>query len=171
MVLFDRDGTLVLDVPYNGEPAAVLPVEGAAAALDRLRAAGCRLAVVTNQSGVARGLLSEAQVAAVNQRLAELLGPFDLILFCPHGPTSDCACRKPRPGLLQEAMSRLGSPPSRTAMVGDIGADMEAGRAAGVRSILVPTAVTLAAEVRSAPEVAADIGDAVDRLLRTGAPR
>jgi histidinol-phosphate phosphatase family protein len=171
VVLLDRDGTLVVDVPYNGEPAAVVPMEGAAPALRRLRAAGCRLAVVTNQSGIARGLLSEAQVAAVNQRLAELLGPFDLVLVCPHGPTSDCACRKPRPGLLLEAMCRLRVSAARTAMVGDIGADMEAGRTAGVRSILVPTAVTLADEVCAAPEVAPDIGGAVDLLLRTGSRR
>ena len=75
-VLVDRDGTIVEDVPYNGDPEAVRPVAGARAALDRLRAAGIPVAVVSNQSGVARGLLRATEVDAVNARVAELLGPF-----------------------------------------------------------------------------------------------
>jgi histidinol phosphatase-like enzyme len=74
-VLFDRDGTLVRDVPYNGDPSRVEPMPGARAALDRLRAAGVRTAVVSNQSGVARGLLTRDQVDAVNARVEEVLGP------------------------------------------------------------------------------------------------
>src|SRR5690348_5821530 len=70
-VLFDRDGTLVHDVPYNGDPALVRPVPGARAALDRLRAAGLRLGVVTNQSAVARGMISQDDVAAVHARITE----------------------------------------------------------------------------------------------------
>src|SRR2546423_6086689 len=84
--LLDRDGTLVEDVPYNGDPAAVRPLPGVRAALDRLRAAGLRLAMVTNQSGIARGLLTDDEVRAVNARVEELLGPFDAVLYCPHGP-------------------------------------------------------------------------------------
>src|SRR3954463_14430660 len=76
-VLFDRDGTLVRDVPYNGNPDAVVVMPGARQALDRLRADGLRIGVVTNQSGIARGLLTRAQVDAVNARVEELLGPFD----------------------------------------------------------------------------------------------
>jgi HAD superfamily hydrolase (TIGR01662 family) len=68
-VLFDRDGTLIVDVPYNGDPARVVPMPGARAALDRLRAAGVRVGVVSNQSGIARGLLTRAQVEAVNARM------------------------------------------------------------------------------------------------------
>ena len=74
-VLFDRDGTLVVDVPYNGDPDLVQPVAGAREALDRLRAAGVPTALVSNQSGIARGLLTRAQVDAVNARLEELVGP------------------------------------------------------------------------------------------------
>jgi hypothetical protein len=74
-VLLDRDGTLIRDVPYNGDPAKVVPMPGAREALDRLRAAGVRLAVVSNQSGVARGLITPEQVDAVNARVEELLGP------------------------------------------------------------------------------------------------
>jgi D-glycero-D-manno-heptose 1,7-bisphosphate phosphatase len=164
-VLFDRDGTLLVDVPYNGDPARVRPMPGARAALDRVRAAGLPMAVVTNQSGVARGLLTSDQVAAVNARMADLLGPFDAVLVCEHGPDDGCTCRKPRPGLVVEAARRLGVDPSGCVLVGDIGTDVEAGLAAGARAVLVPTAVTRQEEVAAAPEVAPDLGAAVDLVL------
>jgi histidinol-phosphate phosphatase family protein len=164
-VLFDRDGTLVIDVPYNGDPDRVEPVPGARAALDRLRAAGLPLAVVSNQSGVARGLLSSAQVAAVNARVDELLGPFDAVLVCEHGPDDGCTCRKPEPGLVLEAARRLGVDPTQCVMVGDIGTDVEAARAAGARPVLVPTAVTRPEEVAAAPEVVDDLAAAVQLVL------
>lgn len=164
-VLLDRDGTLVHDVPYNGEPDRVSPVEGAREALDRLRAAGVRLGVVTNQSGVARGLLTREQVDAVNARVAQLLGPFDTWQVCPHGPDRDCACRKPAPGMVQAACADLGVPPERCALVGDIGADVEAALAAGATPVLVPTRVTRPHEVAAAPHRAADLAAAVDLLL------
>ncbi|WP_411573147.1 HAD-IIIA family hydrolase [Streptomyces sp. WAC 01420] len=96
-VLFDRDGTLVHDVPYNADPARVRPVEGARAVLAELRARQIRTGVVTNQSGIARGLLTEADARRVNRRVEELLGPFDVWALCPHGPDDGCLCRKPRP--------------------------------------------------------------------------
>ena len=167
-VLFDRDGTLVLDVPYNGEPSLVEPVPGARAALDRLRAAGVAVGVVTNQSGVARGLLTRGQVDDVNRRVEELLGPFATWVVCPHGPEDSCTCRKPAPGLVQEAARRLGVDVDRCAVVGDIGADVEAARAAGARAVLVPTPVTRPEEVEAAPEVAPDLDAAVDALLAGG---
>jgi D-glycero-D-manno-heptose 1,7-bisphosphate phosphatase len=164
-VLFDRDGTLVHDVPYNGDPARVQPVDGAAEALRRLREAGVRTAVVSNQSGIARGLLSPAQVDAVNARLEELVGPLGPVLYCPHSPDDGCGCRKPAPGLVLRAAERLGVPPERCAVVGDIGADVGAALAAGARPVLVPTPVTRAEEVATAPEVAPDLLSAVDLLL------
>jgi len=164
-VLFDRDGTLVIDVPYNGGPDRVRPAPGAGAALARLRAAGIPTAVVSNQSGIARGLLSRAQVDAVNARVDELLGPLGPFLYCPHGPGDGCACRKPRPGLVLAAADALGVDPGDCALVGDIGADVEAARAAGARPVLVPTPATRPEEVADAPEVAADLAAAVDRLL------
>src|SRR5581483_7454468 len=84
-VLLDRDGTLVHDVPYNGDPDRVVPVPGARAALDRLRAAGVPTAVISNQSGVSRGLLSRNAVEAVNRRVEELLGPLGPWFVCFHG--------------------------------------------------------------------------------------
>lgn len=164
-VLLDRDGTLLVDVPYNGDPAAVEPLPGVPAALGELRAAGCRLAVVSNQSGIGRGRISRAQVAAVNRRMTELLGPFDAVLVCPHTETDGCGCRKPRPGLLTAALTRLRVPAARAVMVGDIGADVEAAAAIGVRAVLVPTAATRRAEIEAAPEVSEDLAGVVERLL------
>jgi len=84
---------------------------------------------------------------------------------CPHGADDGCGCRKPRPGLVLEAAARLGVPPHRCAVVGDIGADVQAARSAGARALLVPTPVTRPEEVAAAPEVAADLDAAVTRLL------
>ena len=164
-VLFDRDGTLVRDVAYNGDPARVVPMPGAREALDRLRAAGLPTAVVSNQSGVGRGLLTMDQVDAVNRRLEELLGPLGPWLVCPHTPEEGCSCRKPAPGLVVQAAGALGVDPARCALVGDIGADVEAARAAGARAVLVPTPATSTSEVEAAPEVAPDLTSAVDLLL------
>jgi histidinol-phosphate phosphatase family protein len=164
-VLLDRDGTLVVDVPYNGDPERVRPMPGARRALDRLRTAGVRLAVVSNQSAIGRGLLTEAQVAAVNRRVEEMLGPLGPWLVCPHTPADGCDCRKPAPGLVLEAAARLGVEPQRCAMIGDIGADVRAAQAVGARAVLVPTARTRQAEVAAAPERADDLEQAVDLLL------
>jgi HAD superfamily hydrolase (TIGR01662 family) len=164
-VLFDLDGTLVVDVPYNGDPELVEPVAGAAAARARLRAAGVKTGVVSNQSGVGRGLLTLAQVEAVNARVDALLGPLGPVEWCPHAPGDGCECRKPAPGLVLRAAARLGVDPGRCAVVGDIGADVEAASAAGARGILVPTARTRPEEVAAAPEVAPDLAAAVDLLL------
>jgi histidinol-phosphate phosphatase family protein len=164
-VLFDRDGTLVEDVPYNGDPGRVAPMPGAAAALARLRAAGVPTAVVSNQSGIARGRLSHAEVRRVNARAEELLGPLGPVEYCPHAPADRCACRKPRPGLVLRAAARLGVDPRDCAVVGDIGADVAAARAAGARGVLVPTARTRPEEVAEAAEVAPDLAAAIDLLL------
>jgi HAD superfamily hydrolase (TIGR01662 family) len=165
LVLFDRDGTLVHDFPYNGEPDWVRPVDGAREALDRLRARGVRLGVVSNQSGVARGLLTTAQVEDCMARLAELVGPFDTIQYCPHGPDDGCSCRKPAPGMVETACAELDVDPARCVVVGDIGADVEAAATAGAVGILVPTPVTRRSEVDAAARRAATLPEAVDDVL------
>ncbi|MEP6851603.1 MAG: HAD-IIIA family hydrolase [bacterium] len=164
-VLIDRDGTIVRDVPYNGDPNQVQPMDGARAALDRLRAAGLPLAVITNQSGVGTGRLTRAQVDAVNARVEELLGPFDLWLVCPHSADDGCRCRKPQPGLVLDAAAGLGVSAQRCAVIGDIGSDVQAAAAAGALGVLVPTEHTRREEIRAAPVVAANLGRAVDHLL------
>jgi len=164
-VLFDRDGTLVADVPYNGDPDRVVPMPGAREALARLRAAGVATAVVSNQSGVARGRLSPEQVERVNRRVEELLGPLGPWLVCPHGPDDGCRCRKPAPGLVEAAAGALGVETGDCVVIGDIGADVEAALAAGARAVLVPTTATRPEEVAAAPTVAPDLTAAVDLLL------
>jgi D-glycero-D-manno-heptose 1,7-bisphosphate phosphatase len=164
-VVCDRDGTLVEDVPYNGDPALVRPRPGVAAGLARLRGAGLGLAIASNQSGVAYGMLTPAQVEAVNTRVADLLGPFGAVVWCPHGPDDGCRCRKPAPGLVLEAAARLGVAPERCAVIGDIGPDVEAAEAAGAFGILVPRPRTRRSEVAAAHRVAPDFGAAVDLVL------
>jgi HAD superfamily hydrolase (TIGR01662 family) len=161
-VLFDRDGTLVVDVPYNGDPDRVRPVPTAAAALDRLRRRGVAVGVVSNQSGIARGILTATQVEAVNARVDALLGPFGVWAVCPHGEADGCDCRKPAPGLVHRAAAVLGVTSGDCVVIGDIGADMGAAAAAGARAVLVPTPVTRAEEVAAAPLVAPDLLAALD---------
>ena len=152
-VLFDRDGTIVVDVPYNGDPSLVQPVERARESLDRLRAAGLRVGVLTNQSGVGRGMITMDDVTAVNKRIDALLGPFDGWFICPHGPNDDCECRKPKPRLVFDAAKAWGIEPSRVAVVGDKESDVEVARNAGGLGIKIDGTRTLP--------------DAVDLILST----
>ncbi|MGW4437756.1 D-glycero-alpha-D-manno-heptose-1,7-bisphosphate 7-phosphatase [Streptomyces sp. NPDC004596] len=169
-VLFDRDGTLLADVPYNGDPDRVRPLPGAAEAVALARHAGLATAVVSNQSGIGRGLLTTEQVRAVNERADELLGGLGAWVFCPHAPEAGCACRKPRPGLVLAAAARLGVRPDRCLLIGDIAADLLAARAAGARGVLVPNAATAPAEVRRfAAQSAPDVLTAVRTALGTPA--
>jgi HAD superfamily hydrolase (TIGR01662 family) len=164
-ILFDRDGTLVLDVPYNGDPAKVVPLPGARRALRRLRESGTPLAVISNQSGIGRGLIDSDQVEAVNRRAEELLGPIGPWLYCPHGPDAGCECRKPEPGLVVAAAERLGVRPDRCAVIGDVAADVQAAQAAGATAVLVPTPRTEPEDARMAPLTASSIEVAVERLI------
>ncbi|MFC0627526.1 HAD-IIIA family hydrolase [Kribbella deserti] len=164
-VLFDRDGTLVQDVPYNGDPAKVAPMPGASDAIRRLRKAGIKVGVVTNQSGVGRGLLTAEQVAAVNQRIDAELGPFETWQICPHTADDGCACRKPAAGMVLAAAEDLGVRPQEVVVIGDIGTDVQAAEAAGARSVLVPTGVTKRDEIDAAPVVRQNLAEAVDLVL------
>jgi histidinol-phosphate phosphatase family protein len=148
VVFLDKDGTLVEDVPYNVDPAKVRLAPGAAAGLPRLAAAGFRLAVVSNQSGVARGFFPERALKVVEARLVELLGDIGVSLagffYCPHHPEGTvagyakaCDCRKPAPGLVLAAARELGTDPRACWVVGDILDDVEAGRRAGCRTVLI----------------------------------
>ncbi|MFN8021299.1 MAG: HAD-IIIA family hydrolase [Acidimicrobiales bacterium] len=168
--LFDRDGTLVHDVPYNGQPARVRPLPTAAAAVALARAAGCRTAIVSNQRGVALGLLTVAQVEAVNARVQRLLGRFDAVLWCPHDDVDDCDCRKPRPGLVLAAAERLGLRPDECVVFGDTGADVGAALAAGAAAVLVPNDATEPDEVDAAPCVAPTLSAAVRLALAGSVP-
>lgn len=170
-VLFDRDGTLIHDVPYLADPEKVVPVAGARTVLDGLRAQRVRIGVVSNQSGVARGLIGSEELAAVNRRVDELLGPFDTWQVCPHGDSDGCRCRKPGPAMVQTAARQLGVPASDCVLIGDIGTDVQAALRAGARAVLVPTPITRPAEIahaRTSAAVAHDLAAAVSYAL-TGA--
>jgi histidinol-phosphate phosphatase family protein len=168
-VLLDRDDTLIVDKPYLNDPAGVRPTRDAARALARLRRRGLLLAVVTNQSGVARGLINADQLSAVNERVDEMLGPFDSWQVCVHREADGCGCRKPQPGMVLAAAEALAVPPQRCVMIGDTGGDVQAALAAGAGAVLVPTGRTLPAEVdqaRSHARVAATLDDAASLVLR-----
>lgn len=148
-VIFDRDGTIVFDVPYNGDPQAVRPVPGVREALGRLRASRIPIAVVSNQSGVARGMITVEQVEAVNRRIDGLLGPFEAWLYCPHGSSDDCECRKPKPKMILDAAKMMGVDPACCVMIGDKRSDVEAARNAGARSIFVESPYLVADAIAS----------------------
>jgi histidinol-phosphate phosphatase family protein len=168
-VLLDRDDTLIVDRPYLNDPAGVRPTRGAGRALARLRRRGLLLGVVTNQSGVARGLISPAQLTAVNARVDEVLGPFDTWQVCVHGESDGCGCRKPRPGMVLAAAEALAVPPARCVIIGDTGGDVQAALAADAKAVLVPTGRTLPGEIhhaRAHAQVAETLEDAVSLVLR-----
>jgi D-glycero-D-manno-heptose 1,7-bisphosphate phosphatase len=146
-VLVDRDGTIIVDVPYNGDPARVEPIDGAKATLDRLREAGLKVGVLTNQSGVGRGSISEAQMHAVNARVEDLLGPFDGWFICPHAPDADCDCRKPKPKLIFDAARAWGVRAPEVVVLGDKTSDVEAAHNAGSPAIKIDGACNLASAV------------------------
>jgi D-glycero-D-manno-heptose 1,7-bisphosphate phosphatase len=137
----------------------------ALSAFGRLRRANIRTAVISNQAGVALGQFTSEQVSMVNARAEELLGPLGPIFICEHDEHSGCNCRKPKPGLVFRAAEALNVRPEDCVVVGDIGADMAAARAAGARAILVPTPRTRREEISEAPAVASHLDEAVDAIL------
>jgi histidinol-phosphate phosphatase family protein len=174
-VFLDRDGTLLRLVPYLADPDRAHLYQGAADALRRLQAAGARLVVVTNQSGVARGYFTRRDVDRVNARLVALLKregvTLDGIEVCPHlaEVTGPCDCRKPAPGMILRAAKRLGIDLASSWTVGDNASDLEAGAAAGTRSALVLTGYgrgTRATRAgRRAAVTGATLGAVVTRIL------
>jgi histidinol-phosphate phosphatase family protein len=184
-VFLDKDGTLVEDVPYNADPDRLRLTPGAGAALAALAAAGYRLVVVSNQSGVARGLFAEDSLPALHRRLQELLAVHGVCLdgfyWCPHYPrgkvaayATACDCRKPAPGLLLRAAKELGVDLAGAWMVGDILDDVEAGRRAGCRTILLDNGHEtewLPGPERCPHHVAADLPAAADIILGAGDPQ
>jgi D-glycero-D-manno-heptose 1,7-bisphosphate phosphatase len=132
----DRDGTIMDDVPYLSDPAGVRLRPEAVEVMARARRAGWALVIVTNQSGVARGLITPEQLDAVNAAVLRALAARGVVVddlrWCPHGPDDGCRCRKPRPGLILDAATGLGVDLVRSAVVGDAPRDACAGVAAGV---------------------------------------
>jgi histidinol-phosphate phosphatase family protein len=135
----DRDGTLIVDVGYPRDPALVEPLPGA---IDALRELGSRFAlvIVSNQSGIGRGLIAEAEARAVHDRVIDVFRrggvEFAGAYYCPHAPDAGCMCRKPAPGLLLDASRELGLDLTTSVMIGDKASDIAAGRTAGCRQTI-----------------------------------
>lgn len=172
-VFLDRDGVLNEDDGYITSSGMVQAIAGAGDALARLRHAGFLAVVATNQSGVARGMLSETDLAAIHAELLVQLavegGRLDAIYYCPHlaegsieAYRKDCACRKPAPGMLLAAAQDLCIDLADSFMVGDTLSDVEAGHAAGCRSILIGSSGT---ELGPADAIAPDIVAVTDLIL------
>lgn len=168
-VFLDKDGTLIVDVPYNVDPARIVLAPQAREGCEALIRAGFALVVVTNQSGIARGLFDAQSLDAVEARLTELLGvPLAGFYHCPHGPSDGCACRKPGDGMLRRAAAELELSLADSWMIGDILNDVEAGRRAGCRTILIDNGGEtewLGGPLRTPDFTCADLGEAALAIL------
>ncbi len=182
-IFLDKDHTLIPDIPYNVDPTRITLTPGAGEALCRLQEAGYALVVVSNQSGVARGLFPFSALAGVEEKVRQLLAGYgvelDGFFVCPHHPEGntpdyaiDCSCRKPLPGLLYRAARILELDLTQSWMVGDIWSDMAAGRGAGCRTILFTYHTELARELpQSFPDhVAATFEEVADLILGQAQP-
>jgi D-glycero-D-manno-heptose 1,7-bisphosphate phosphatase len=169
-VLLDRDGTVIKEKNYLSDPDEVELIPGAAAALKRLQNEGWGICLVTNQSGIARGYFDIHQLRRVHQRLADELALFDVqldgIYICPHCPEDGCNCRKPSPGLINQAMAVHGFNPRQAWVVGDREVDVGLGHAVGAKSVLVRTGYGKSHEAETLADlVADDLSEAVDGIL------
>ncbi len=144
LIVLDRDGVINHDsTAYIKSPKEWRPIKGSIEAIVRLRKAGYRVVVATNQAGVGRGLFDMATLGAIHERMTHAVsaagGHLDAIFFCPHTPEAACACRKPQPGMLLEIVRRFGANPGEITMIGDSLRDLQAAEAAGCKAILVRT--------------------------------
>lgn len=139
VVFIDKDGTLIQDVPYNVDPRQVRLMAGAGVALRNMKNAGYKLIVISNQSGIARGLFEEKDLFPVNRCIQSLLAEYDTSInafyYCPHGPADGCQCRKPMPGMILQAARNHAVDLQTSWMIGDILNDVEAGNRAGCRTV------------------------------------
>lgn len=174
-VFLDRDGTIIVDRDYPGDPGAVALLPGAAAGISRLNAAGILVIVITNQSGIGRGLLTEEDYVAVHERMIALLeaagARIDAVYHCPHAPDHDppCECRKPAPGMYRRAAREHGIDLARSFYIGDRRRDLEAGIGWGGRGYFIGG--TAGEEHTPFPAAATRVGslrEAVEHLLGSG---
>jgi D-glycero-D-manno-heptose 1,7-bisphosphate phosphatase len=142
-VLIDRDGTINVEKHYLSDPAELELIPGVAEGLRLLRDLGLGIAIITNQSGIARGYFDLERLEQIHARLKEMLAAegiaVDGIYLCPHGPDDDCACRKPLPGMVEQAVAEHGFDPKMGFVIGDKNADVDLGRGVGATTFLVRT--------------------------------
>lgn len=182
-VFVDRDGTLIEERDFLRLPEGLRLIDGAAQSIRKLNQRGLVTCVISNQSGVARGLLSEGDLQSIHRRLTEELAregaAVDRIYYCPHHPggsvepyVTDCECRKPKPGMMRKAERELSIDLSRSYVVGDKLVDIQAGRAVAATTILVLTGYGESSLEMSKKEnvpadfVAPSIGEAVEFIIR-----
>lgn len=168
--LLDRDGTLIKEKNYLHDPDQLELIPGAGAALKRLQDGGWGICLVTNQSGIARGYFDLEQLQRVHRRLADELAQFDVVLdgiyICPHSPQDACHCRKPSPGMIDQAIAVHGFDPSQAWVIGDKEVDIGLGHAVGAKSILVRTGYGKTYESETTADfVVDDVSEAVDFIL------
>jgi len=166
-VFLDRDGTLMREVNYCADPKQVEIFPGVPEALVRLKDAGYKLIVISNQAGIGRGYFTEAQYRLVEAEVARAVLPatFDGVYFCPDRPDLATERRKPAPGMVFEAQRDHGIDLARSFFIGDKAIDIECGRNAGVRTVLVRTGYG-ANETGAAPDwIAEDFSAAADIIL------
>jgi len=154
VIIFDRDGTLIEHVPYLADPAGVRLLPGARAAVESARAAGVKLFLHSNQSGVGRGLFTLKEVDACNRRMLDILGcgehVFERICIAPEHPDAPSAYRKPSPAFAREVMRDFGLAPEEICYIGDRGSDLATANAAGTQGVGVATGLDdLHAELQS----------------------
>ncbi len=172
-IFLDRDGVLNRIVDRGGAPGSPRTlaefelIDGVPDACARLKAAGFVLACVTNQPELARNQLSPDDLTAIHQALREEL-PLDDLRFCPHDDADQCECRKPKPGMLQDLAAALDLDLTKSIMVGDRAKDIDAGRAAGTKTILVRNGYENEASIK-ADYICNDLGSAAEWILETEA--
>jgi histidinol-phosphate phosphatase family protein len=168
-VFLDRDGTIIMDTGYLSDPTEVQLIPGASEGLLSLQDAGHLLVVVSNQSGIGRGLISEVESAMVHDRFIELLAENGIVLtgvyYCSHHPLDRCTCRKPSTGMFMMARDDLGLDLANSVMIGDQASDVEAGRAAGCRTVLLAAP---GVQENGAWRVVVDLGSAAREILGKG---
>ena len=175
-VFLDRDGTLIEDVGYLDRLDRVALFPWTVDAIRALNRGGFTVVVITNQSGVGRGYFDLDTLARIHDRLAELLAEggvrLDGVYFCPHLPEDECGCRKPRSGMIEEAVARHGFDPARGFVIGDKGVDVALGRAVGATTMMVRTGygeLALASGAVDADHVVADLAEAaavIERIVK-----
>jgi len=170
-VFLDRDGTIARDVNYCRRPEDFVLLPTVKKALSLLSRKGFKLVVITNQSGIARGIFSEAVLerihAKMRSELKEVGVELDGIYYCPHHPDEKCACRKPGTALFKRAASELGIKLEGSYMVGDMELDVAAGKAVGCRTVLVTTGPKSPATTNPSPDfTAATLLEAAEWIVR-----
>jgi len=170
-ILIDRDGTINVERHYLSHPEQLELLPGAAEGLRMLSEMGFGIVIITNQSGIARGYFAPEQLESIHQRLREMLEGEGIsvagIYFCPHGPDSDCECRKPMPGLAIQAATDHNIDLKRSFVIGDKSADIDLGKRVGAISILVETGYGKEHAAKCQPDyVCANLADAARVIAR-----